>query len=79
MTEFLDMPGGRLAYDLTGQGPLVVCVPGMGDIRATFRHLVPRLAQAGYRVATMDLRGTASPAPAGTPIPRPASAPTSSR
>ena len=57
MTEFLDMPGGRLAYDLTGQGQLVVCVPGMGDIRATFRHLVPRLAQAGYRVATMDLRG----------------------
>ncbi|HZD73637.1 MAG TPA: alpha/beta hydrolase [Actinomycetota bacterium] len=57
MTEFLDLPGGRIAYDVTGEGPLVVCVPGMGDMRATFRLLTPRLAQAGYRVATMDIRG----------------------
>src|SRR5215510_10004462 len=57
MTEFLDVPGGRIAYDVTGEGPLVVCVPGMGDMRATFRHLTPPLTQAGYRVATMDIRG----------------------
>jgi pimeloyl-ACP methyl ester carboxylesterase len=57
MTEFLAVPGGRIAYDVTGEGPLVVCVPGMGDLRAAFRHLTPRLVGAGYRVATMDLRG----------------------
>jgi pimeloyl-ACP methyl ester carboxylesterase len=57
MTEFLNVPGGRIAYDVTGEGPLVVCVPGMGDIRATFRLLTPPLVEAGYRVATMDIRG----------------------
>ena len=24
MTEFVDVPGGRIAYDVTGAGPLVV-------------------------------------------------------
>jgi pimeloyl-ACP methyl ester carboxylesterase len=57
MAEFLDVPGGRIAYDLTGEGPLVVCLPGMGDLRAAYRFLAPRLAEAGHRVATMDLRG----------------------
>lgn len=57
MTEFLDTPGGRIAYDVTGKGPLVVCVPGMGDMRASFRLLTPQLTQAGYQVATMDIRG----------------------
>ncbi len=56
-TNYLDSAGGRIAFDVTGEGPLVVCVPGMGDTRATYRHLVPRLVEAGYRVATMDLRG----------------------
>lgn len=49
--------GGRIAVESTGTGPLVVCVPGMGESRASFRHLVPGLAEAGYRVAVMDLRG----------------------
>jgi pimeloyl-ACP methyl ester carboxylesterase len=53
----LDRPGGRVAYDLVGSGPLVVLVPGMGDLRRTYRHLVPVLADAGYRVASTDLRG----------------------
>lgn len=53
----LHRPGGRLAYDVVGSGPLVVCTPGMGDLRSTFRDLVPALTAAGYRVASMDLRG----------------------
>ena len=57
MTEYLDVPGGRIAFDLAGDGPLVVCVPGMGDLRAAFRFLAPRLREAGYQVATMDIRG----------------------
>lgn len=56
-TRFLDRPGGRIAYDVAGEGPLVVCVPGMGDLRSVYRFLEPALVGAGYRVATMDLRG----------------------
>ena len=37
--------------------PLVVCVPGMGDLRSEYRFFTPQLIQAGYRVVTMDVRG----------------------
>src|SRR6266566_119658 len=57
MTEFLDIQGGRIAYDVTGQGPLVVLSHGIGDRRQAFRFLAPKLAQAGYRVANADIRG----------------------
>lgn len=57
MTEFLEVAGGRTAYDVTGEGPLVVLAPGVGDLRATYRSLVPGLVAAGYRVAATDLRG----------------------
>jgi pimeloyl-ACP methyl ester carboxylesterase len=57
MTEFLDVDGGRLAYDVSGTGPLVVLSHGMGDTRKAWRFLVPQLVAAGYRVATPDLRG----------------------
>ncbi|MEU8040450.1 alpha/beta hydrolase [Streptosporangium sp. NPDC049078] len=58
-TEFLDVAGGRLAYEVSGpqDGPLVVCAHGMGDTRRAFRFLAPRLAEAGYRVAAVDVRG----------------------
>jgi len=56
-TCYLDVPGGRLAYDDTGAGPLVVCVPALGDVRASYRFLTPQLVAAGYRVVTLDLRG----------------------
>jgi pimeloyl-ACP methyl ester carboxylesterase len=56
-TRYLDRPEGRIAYDIAGDGLLVVGVPGMGDLRSVFRFLAPPLVEAGYRVATMDLRG----------------------
>lgn len=68
-TRFLQIDGGRIAYDDTadlypgaaahegGERPVVVCAPGMGDNRTSFRHLRPLLVEAGYRVVTMDLRG----------------------
>jgi pimeloyl-ACP methyl ester carboxylesterase len=57
-TKYLERDGGRLAYDDTGgTGPLVVCTPGMGDVRGVYRFLTPRLVAAGYRVVTMDIRG----------------------
>ncbi len=57
MTEFLDVDGGRIAYDVTGSGPLVVLSHGIGDRRQVYRFLAPKLAQAGYRVVSADLRG----------------------
>jgi pimeloyl-ACP methyl ester carboxylesterase len=57
MTEFVDVPGGRIAYDVTGSGPLVVLSHGIGVRRQDYRFLAPMLAQAGYRVASADLRG----------------------
>lgn len=57
MTEFLDVDGGRIAYDVTGSGPLVVLSHGIGDRRQVYRFLAPSLAQAGYRVVSADLRG----------------------
>ena len=56
-TSYLTRPGGRIGYDVAGEGPLVVLVPGMGDLRAGYRFLAPALRTAGYRVACTDLRG----------------------
>ena len=49
--------GGTIAYDVAGDGPLVLLVPGMGDLRTTYRFTAPALRDAGYRVACTDLRG----------------------
>ncbi|MCM1970592.1 MULTISPECIES: alpha/beta fold hydrolase [unclassified Streptomyces] len=57
MTEFLSTDGGRLAYEVTGEGPLVVLAHGMGDNRAAYRETAALLVAAGYRVASTDLRG----------------------
>lgn len=57
-TQYLDRPGGRIAFDDTGgAGPLVIAAPGMGDTRGSYRHIRRPLADAGLRVVTMDLRG----------------------
>jgi pimeloyl-ACP methyl ester carboxylesterase len=67
----LTVDGLGIAYDVAGptRGPLVVCLPGMGDLRSAYRHLVPLLTAEGLRVATLDLPGhggsDVSPAPAG--------------
>ena len=57
MTEFVDVEGGRIAYEVAGEGPLVVMSHGMGDRRQVYRFLAPRLVEAGYRVVTTDMRG----------------------
>ena len=55
--SYLHRPGGRIAYEVVGEGPLVVLVPGMGDLRSSYRLLAPQLVAVGYRVALTDLRG----------------------
>jgi len=56
-TEFFEIQGGKIAYEATGSGPLVICVPSMGDLRGEYRFLAPQLASAGYRVVSIDVRG----------------------
>jgi pimeloyl-ACP methyl ester carboxylesterase len=58
-SEFLQLPRpeGAVAYEVSGTGPLIVCVPGMGDLRTSYRFLKAELLGAGFRVAVMDLRG----------------------
>ncbi|MFV2144714.1 alpha/beta fold hydrolase [Isoptericola sp. G70] len=57
----LDRPEGRLTYTDTspadGGGPLLVAVPGMGDLRSTYDDVTPALVEAGWRVVVADLRG----------------------
>jgi pimeloyl-ACP methyl ester carboxylesterase len=57
MTQFLSIEGGRIAYDVVGQGPLIVLSHGIGDRRQAFRFIVPQLVRAGFRVAAADMRG----------------------
>lgn len=59
MTPTLHLDGISLAYDVVGPAgaPLVVCLPGMGDLRSAYRHLAPLLVAQGLRVATLDLPG----------------------
>jgi len=58
-TRQLSLADGVIAYELSGpaDGQLVVTVHGLGDTRASYRFLAPALAEAGFRVATMDVRG----------------------
>ena len=46
-TSYLRRPEGRVGYDASGHGPLVVLVPGMGDLRGSYRFLAPQLREAG--------------------------------
>jgi pimeloyl-ACP methyl ester carboxylesterase len=57
MTDLLTIGTGTLAYEVTGEGPLVVLAHGIGDSRRSYRFLAPALVGAGYRVANLDVRG----------------------
>ncbi|WP_337061558.1 alpha/beta fold hydrolase [Kineococcus sp. G2] len=56
-TEFLHRPGGRIALRSSGAGPLVVAVPGMGDLTGSYRDLAGPVVEAGFRLVLTDLRG----------------------
>ena len=62
-TKYLEQQNGKIAYDDSGSGPLVICTPGMGDLRGEYRFLAPQLVAAGYRVVTMDVRGHGESSP----------------
>lgn len=49
----------ELAYLAVGSGPLALCLHGFPDSAHTWRHLLPRLADAGYRAVAPFSRGYA--------------------
>ncbi|KAJ3531349.1 hypothetical protein NM208_g8916 [Fusarium decemcellulare] len=54
---FIETDGGKLAVDVAGEGPLIICSPGMGDFRDAYEPLAIALRSSGFRVAMVDLRG----------------------
>jgi len=59
VARFVTANGLRFAYRVTGDGPLALLLHGFPDTPATWRHLAPRLADAGFRVVTPWMRGYA--------------------
>ena len=55
--SYVTVDGRRIAVEVHGTGPLVVCSPGLGDTRDAYRPLAERLVASGFRVALLDLRG----------------------
>ncbi|GAB4438996.1 MAG: alpha/beta hydrolase [Anaerolineae bacterium] len=63
-THYLKLNDGTLAYDDTGgNGPLVVMLPSLGDVRHEYRFVAGPLARAGYRVVALDMRGHGESSP----------------
>jgi pimeloyl-ACP methyl ester carboxylesterase len=56
-SEFIDANGIRFHYLTDGAGPLVILLHGFPQHSYEYRHLVPALAQAGYRAVAPDMRG----------------------
>jgi pimeloyl-ACP methyl ester carboxylesterase len=63
-----DLGSVRLHYVEIGEGPLVVLLHGFPEFWYTWRHQLPALAAAGFRVVAPDMRGyNRSSKPAGIP------------
>jgi pimeloyl-ACP methyl ester carboxylesterase len=64
--KFVDTNGIRMHYVEQGSGPLVVLCHGWPESWYSWRHQIPALAAAGFRVVAPDQRGygqTDAPAP----------------
>jgi len=57
ISKFAEVNGLRMHYVEQGQGPLVLLLHGFPELWYSWRHQLPALAQAGYRVVAPDLRG----------------------
>lgn len=51
--------GVEFAYLTVGEGPLALCLHGFPDTAHTWRHLLPALAERGYRAVAPFMRGYA--------------------
>ena len=54
---FADLGEVRLHYVEVGEGPLVVLLHGFPEFWFGWRHQIPALAAAGFRVLAPDMRG----------------------
>ena len=55
--QHIETNGIRLRVALAGAGPLVMLIHGFPESWYSWRHQIPALADAGYRVAAPDVRG----------------------
>ena len=55
--RWVDVHGLRLHCVEAGAGPLVVLLHGFPEFWYAWRHQIPAVADAGYRVVAPDLRG----------------------
>lgn len=55
--RFLSSNGSRFHVAEMGSGPLVLLLHGFPQFWWAWRHQLPALAEAGYRVCALDLRG----------------------
>jgi pimeloyl-ACP methyl ester carboxylesterase len=53
----VDVGGVGIEYEVTGEGRPVVLLHGFPDTGRLWRHQVPALSEAGFRVIVPDLRG----------------------
>ena len=57
LLQHFDVDGGKLAVEIEGKGPLVICSPGMGDTRDSYAPVASQFVAHGYSVACIDVRG----------------------
>lgn len=55
--EFVELHGRRLAYRMTGSGPVLLLVHGIAGSSVSWRPVMRRLADAGHTVVAPDLPG----------------------
>ena len=55
--QMIDTGAARLRVAVEGEGPLIVLLHGFPEGWYSWRHQIPALAKAGYRVVAPDVRG----------------------
>jgi pimeloyl-ACP methyl ester carboxylesterase len=55
--RFIQTNGIRMHIAEAGSGPLVVLIHGFPELWYSYRHVIPALAAAGYKVVAPDMRG----------------------
>ncbi|MGH2462001.1 MAG: alpha/beta fold hydrolase [Candidatus Limnocylindria bacterium] len=56
-TEFVEANGIRFHAEVDGEGPLVLLLHGFPQFSYMWRHVLPALAERGYRAVAPDTRG----------------------
>lgn len=57
VARYIHVQGTRIRYVEAGQGPAVILVHGLAASMYSWRHTIPPLSRAGYRVVAYDNRG----------------------